>query len=133
MSLFNKLHGGSQGPSRAGKLVTTKMFLGKEGYNPYMAPEEVVSYAKSLRPHELEQMEEYFHCLKRGLRQTGPVITRIDKGNRPYQHPLFHDTSSTPTMKVIIEGGMKAFVADCRSGAIHINFTFDELIEEALN
>ncbi|WP_423149205.1 hypothetical protein [Rubrolithibacter danxiaensis] len=133
MKLFNKLHGGSEGSGHDGSLITAKVFLGKEDGTNYFTAKGFVEYAKSLREHEVEQLEQFFEFVKNGHRIVGTLITRKDKAGRPYQHPPFHMAKSSQGVKVITEGGMAVFIKDYQEGRITINFTLEELIEEALN
>ena len=133
MNLYSKLHGGSQGSNLNQNLVTAKAYLGKETGSNYSTPEKFVSYAKSLREHEVEQLQQFFDFVKNGKRIVGTLIGRKDRAGRPYLHPSFHMANSSQGVKVIIEGGLGAFIKDYQEGKVTIDFTLEELVEEALN
>jgi hypothetical protein len=132
MSIYNKLHQDSGGKANRG--LTAKQFLSKEpNVKGYSNPTLFLEYLKSLRPPELEQTEQFFDFCKRGVRIIGSVVTRTDRSNRSYQHPAFLDGNTQTGCKVILEAGMKEFLQDYRSGKVSINFTLDELVEDAMN
>ncbi len=133
MSLFNKLHGGSEGSGRGRTQVTAKSFLGKEEGPNYSTSDNFLKYAKSLREHEVEQLDQFFGFVKDEVQIIGSLITRQDKGNRKYQHPEFNLMNSKQGVKIIMEAGMANFIKDYQKGKIYIDFTLEELVEEALN
>lgn len=133
MSIFYKLHGGSKGSGRGRTLVTVKSFLGKEEGPSYSNSEKFLNYGKSLREHEIEQLEQFFGFVKEEVQIIGSLITRQDKGNRKYQHPEFNLMNSKQGVKIIVEAGMADFIKDYQKGKIYIDFTLEELIEEAMN
>lgn len=133
MSLFNKLHGGSKVPGRGRQQVTAKSFLGKEEGPNYSTSENFLKYGKSLREHEVEQLEQFFGFVKDDIQIIGSLFTREDKGHRKYQHPEFNLLNSKQGVKIISEAGMANFIKDYQMGKIYIEFTLAELIEEAMN
>lgn len=133
MLLYSKLHGGSKVSGRGRTQVTAKSFLGKEEGPNYSNCEKFLTYGKSLREHEVEQLDQFFGFVKEGVQIIGSLITRQDKSNRMYHHPEFNLMNSKQGVKIILEAGMAEFIKDYQKGKIYIDFTLEELIEEAMN
>lgn len=131
--LFLKLNGeGSK--EVASHVITVSQWLNKDPkVKGYSDPETVILYAKSLRAQEIEQLEQFFNYVRNGVRIIGSLVTRKDRSNRSYQHPTFLNGRSSTGTKVILEAGMKDFLNDYMEGKVSINFTLEELVEEALN
>ena len=114
--------------------LTVKQWLNRDPeVKGYSTAEAFIPYAESLRESEVEQLDQCFTNFKNGLRIVGNLVTRLDKANRPYQHPGFLQGNATIGCKVILEAGMKEFLQDYIAGKVSIKFTLEELIEEALN
>jgi hypothetical protein len=132
--IYDKLHEGSGTGSGSNLKLTAGQFLGKEpNVMGYTTPASFLVYAKSLRPQEVEQLEQAFNHFKDGSRIIGSLVTRTDRSKRVYQHPAFLKGNSQPGCKIILESGMKEFLTDYMAGNVAISFTLEELIEEALN
>ncbi len=132
MKIYNKLHQETGGKGPQG--LTARQFLNKEpNVKGYSHPTLFLEHLKSLRPPELEQQEQLFDFCKNGVRIIGSAITRLDRSNRSYQHPTFLTGNTQTGCKVILEAGMKEFLLDYRAGKVTINFTLEELVEEAMN
>jgi hypothetical protein len=133
--IFLKLNGTTSVPKVSGstRLVTAKGFLGKDGSTGYFKPDELLDYARSLREPEIEQADQTFQCVNAGLRTTGSFVTRVDKGGRQYTYLTFNKINASVGLKVILEGGMKQFINDYQDGKISIDFTLEQLVEEAMN
>lgn len=133
MGLFDILHGDSAPGRENRKTLTASQFLGKDPkVKGYSTSDEFLSYGRGLRPSELEQLEQAFNFFKSGLRVVGSLVTRYDRSNRAYQHPSFLQGRSNVGTKIILEGGMNEFLQDYMSGEFSINFTLQELIQEAM-
>ncbi|RYY49280.1 MAG: hypothetical protein EOO06_07575 [Chitinophagaceae bacterium] len=120
-------------PNGAKAILTPKQFLGIEGSNSYFSVEEFLIYAQSLREVEVEQLDQCIDCMRSGLRMVGAIITRMDKGNRPYSQVKFIKLNANVELKVILEGGMKQFIIDYQDGKFLPGFSLEELVEEATN
>lgn len=132
MRIFNTLHGGSQGSGR--DPITAKEFLGKEGSRKYPSSiEAFLTYCKSLRELEIEQLEQFFSNVKAGRRYIGTIVTRMDKGNRPYKYITFNNLGGNRGVKVVVNEWMNKFINDYYDHKIQIDFTLEQLVEEAMN
>jgi len=132
-NLFVKLHGGSKGPGQEQVVITTKQFLSKDGVEGYTTASEFLTYARSLRPKEVSDLENILLLMASRLRVDNLTNIRTDRGGRLYIFPRFHKPQSDPGGKLILEAGMSKFINDYAEGSISISFTLAELIEEALN
>jgi len=132
--VFVRLHGeGVKSTNGSNLKLTAKLFLGKEGDNPYAAPTGFLKFACSLRETEVEQTEQCLQCMKDGLRTIGSIVTRVDKGGRRYTFLNFLKLNATVGFKYILEGGMDQFLKDYMDGKFQVAFTLEELVEEAMN
>lgn len=133
MSLFNKLNpDDSQGGAQA--KLTAKQFLSKDPkVKGYTTPDAFLTYGKSLRPSEVEQLEQGFSFIKDKVKIIGSLTTRPDRSHRSYAHPTFLHGNAQQGCKIILEAGMKEFLQDYIKGNVAIGFTLEELIEEAMN
>ncbi|WP_183578743.1 hypothetical protein HDF18_22640 [Mucilaginibacter sp. X5P1] len=120
-------------PSGNKVILTARKFLGLDGSEGYFSPSQLLTYAQSLREIEVDQIEQVFTCMKNGLRMAGAIVTRPDKAGRPYSYLSFIKLNATVGLKLILEHGMKQFVLDYQDNKFAVGFSFEELIEEALN
>jgi hypothetical protein len=133
--LFLKLQGASVVTTSSGNkvILTARQFLGLDGGEAYFTPDQLLTYAKSLRDIEVEQGEQVFSCMQAGLRMVGAIITRQDKVGRPYSYLNFIKLNATVGLKLILEHGMKKFILDYQDNKFAVGFSLEELIEEATN
>src|ERR1700744_3470837 len=132
MSLYDKLHGGSQGSAVEPRRLSAKDFLGQEGRPGYTTNEQLLAYVRSLRKDEVEDLELLFKLLNMQHRIDNQTKTRVDKAGRTYVYPRFIiSKKSAPGCKVILEAGMQKLIEDYASALIEVNFSLDELVEEA--
>lgn len=113
--------------------LTAKQFLGKEGSHVYYDATSFLTYAKSLRPNELTDLSQVMTFMNEGLRFTGSLAPRQDKGGRRYVWCSANRTNSTTGAKLILEKGTTKFLEDYVNGKFVVGFTLEELIEEAMN
>lgn len=133
---YLKLHGSTLEEVLNGNrpTLTAKQFLGKEeGQSYFKQSGEFVTFAKTLRPREVEQLDQLFVSMKEGLQIVGSLETRKDKGGRDYAFVNTRRANATTGSKFILEGGMVPFLKDYMDGKFIIGFTLEELIEEAMN
>jgi len=112
--------------------LTTKQFLGKEEGQSYFKPADFIQFAKSLRPQEVEQLEQILSAMQEGLRIVGSLAKRTDKGGRTYVYLNTNRTNATIGAKLILEEGTNIFLKDYMDGKFVVGFTLEELVEEAL-
>jgi hypothetical protein len=118
--VFLRLHGANAKSTKGGsnENLTAKQFLGKEGNRCYSTPDAFVKFAERLREPEVEQLDGAFECMQNGDRTIGAIVTRVDKGGRPYTFVNFLKSNAT---------------VDYMDGQFKVGFTLDELVEEAMN
>lgn len=127
-SLLSELIGKDARPT-----LTAKQFLGKEPGTAYFKPQELVTFAKSLRPREIADLQTVLTGFTDGSRVGGTVAARSDKGGRQYAFITINRANANTGGKYILEGGMVPFLNDYMNGKFIINFTLEQLVEEALN
>lgn len=93
--------------------------------------EEFLKYGESLRDEEVQQLGQFIDFAKHGINVTGSLIKRKDKGGRPYVFTNFLRGKATTGTKIILTPWMDEFINSYIDGRLTINFTLDELIEEA--
>jgi len=113
--------------------LTAKQFLGKEEGPSYFKPEAFVQFAKSLRPKEISELQEVFTGMAEGLRIGGSIAARTDRGGRKYAFVTVNRTNANTGGKYILEGGTIPFLKDYVDGKFVIDFTLEQLVEEAMN
>lgn len=135
MAIYNKLHGGAQGSTNApARVFSAAQFLGKDPEaKGYTNPTSFLAYAESLRPIEADQLETVFGFFKENVRIVGAMPKRYDRAKRQYVHPEFLLGNARQGCKIILEAGMYQFLTDYMNGLVGIDFTADELIDEALS
>ena len=132
---FKRLHSATATTTASSniKILSVKECLGLEGEQSYFEPNDLVTYAQSLREVEIEQLEQGFDCMQKGLRNIGSIVTRTDKGGRSYAYINFVKLNATVGIKFILESGMKKFILDYQDGKFRPGFSLEELVEEAIN
>ena len=123
--ILNALNGGKP-------TLTPKQFLGKEEGTRYFTSEAFIAFAKSLRPQEVDQLDQVFSSMKEGLRVVGSLVKRKDKGGRDYTYLNTNRVNATIGAKFILEQGMTSFLEDYMNGKFIVGFTLEELIDEAM-
>lgn len=118
--------------SSNGKLVlTAKMFLGKEGDFQFITADELSEFIDNGREDDIQEMSDFFDLVKAGYSIIVRRKKRTDKSGNRYQYPNFNRNGNTDGAKVVGIGKMFDFVQGLYDNKFTINFTFDELIEEA--
>lgn len=114
--------------------INAKQFLGIEEGQSYSTSEFIPKFGLSLRDAEAQQFEQAIDYTQKGYPIVGALITRMDKGNRPYVMANFEVRRGVAVpLKVIVEGNILQFLKDYQEGRITINFSLAELIEVAMN
>lgn len=133
MSIYDKIHGQSQGDGSLN--LTAKQFLGKDPNvkGVFNDSKSFLKYVSGLRRVEVDYLDQLFNHMQEGHRMTGALTTRVDKGNNPYQFPNFQRAKGTSGVKVVITPEMSHLLKSYIDGKIAINFTLEELYEEANN
>lgn len=132
MSFYKKMHGNAQSGDKPG-VLTAKEALGKEGHRHYFQANQLLAYLQSLRQNECDFLESLILEMHTNAKLADTGTTRFDKGNRPYKFYEINKNNGRKGFKVILESGMKNFFEDYINGKFSINFTLEELHEEAMN
>jgi len=132
MSFYKKLHPSAKSGNNPG-VLTVKEALGKEGSRHYFQGSQLMVYLQSLRPNECDFLESIVNEMQNNAKLSDTGTTRSDKSNRPYRFYEINKNNGRKGFKVILEAGMKNFIEDYINGKFTINFTLEELHEEALN
>jgi hypothetical protein len=117
-------NGGSQ------KVLTARMFLGKDGHEAYLFAEQLFDFTDNAR---VEDIESFAHVLELGkqFRMIGCSKPKTDKGGNLYIYPAFSRNGNNDGGKVLNIGKLFQFVNDLYDRKFIIGFTYDDLIEEA--
>jgi len=113
------------------KMLTARMFLGKDGHSPYIAPQQLISFVDNGRAEDVEHLSNTIEFSKQ-FRMTACRTSRTpDKGGNYYKWLVFNRNGNEDGAKVINIANLFQFVDDLYNRKIAISFTLDELIEEA--
>ena len=112
-------------------LLTTKMFLGKEGNFQFMTAEQLFQFNDNSREDDILEMAAFFDLVRAGHRIIITRKTRVDKGDNPYKFQNFNRNGNSDGAKVLSIGKIFDFIEGLYDNKFAINFTYDELIEEA--
>lgn len=122
----------AQGAANGGKmLVTTKMFLGKEGNLQFITADELFHFNDHSREDDVNEMVAFFDLVKAGYKPIITRKTRKDQGGNPYKYQSFNRNGNPDGVKVLLIGNIFDFIEGLYDSKYVINFTYDELIEEA--
>jgi len=132
---FKRLHGATLEEALNGgrPVINAKQFLGKEQGTSYFTPERFLEYAKSLRPSEVGDFEQVLLFMQEGLRINGKLTVQTDRGKRKYVYLEAERANSQTGAKLIIEAETGVLLQDYVNAKFVINFTLDELVDEAMN
>ncbi len=133
MSFYSKLHSGAANSGNNPGVLTAKEALGKEGSRQYFQPNNLITHLRSLRLPDCNFLEGIVNEMLQNQKIDDTGTERSDKGNRPYRFYQTRKNNGQKGYKVILEAGMKNFIEDYIAGKFTINFTLEELHEEALN
>ena len=129
--LYEHLHGATSKDGRP--ILTARQLLGKEEGIAYFNSANALIYIRSLRPAELSDFGQVLSFMREGLRIVGNLSPRKDRGKRMYIYPNAQSENATVGAKYILEGGSIPFFKDYCDRKFVINFTLEELVEEAMN
>lgn len=116
---------------RQTRILTATDFFGKKD-GGYCEKDDFIIWGESSRTEDIHNVAKFLKLVKDGNRIVDTSITRTDKGNRPYKYITFILASKfSDGAKLIQEGPWPCVLDDLQKGLIEINFTLDELIEEA--
>lgn len=128
MSLYNKIHGGS---NNSQGLLTARMFFLEHNPNGYMSTVGFPTYIKSLNESNLGSLELCIEYTKNCIRLNSLPILKMDKAGAPYIWANFQMINSTQGFKILIVERLADFIKDYQQGKITIDFTLEELLQVA--
>jgi hypothetical protein len=112
-------------------VLTTKMFLGKEGDNPIVTPDVLFEFNDNAREDDVNDMSAFFDLVKAGYKIIVSRKTRIDQGGNLYKYQNFNRNGNSDGAKVVNIGKIFEFIEGLYDNKFAINFTYDDLLEEA--
>ena len=121
----------SAGSSLNAVLLTAAKFFGKDGSIPYDTPEPFLAHGKKLTPSDVEGMRKCISYAKEGLKTDGGSDIRTDVAGLQYRFYQFYRPKSRPGAKLVLTAGMVRLMSDYQNGKVTIDFTLDDLIDEA--
>ncbi|MGI4727814.1 MAG: hypothetical protein ACRYGB_04505 [Janthinobacterium lividum] len=107
------------------------MFLGKEGSFQFISPEELFEFNDDGREQDVEEMSAFFDLVKQGYRIVPNRKHRKDRGGNQYKYQDFNRNGNTEGVKVVSIGKIFDFISGLYDNKFTIDFTYDDLIEEA--
>jgi hypothetical protein len=122
---------GSPGNSAHAVTISAADYLGKNGKPGFDTPEGLLTYGNSLTSSDEAYLRKFFGFVKQGLRSDGGSELRKDVVGRQYQFITFYLPKSRPGVKLVVSGSLLHFFGQYQNGNIVIDFTLDDLIEEA--
>jgi len=131
MKLFEKLHGSSVA---TGATMTAKeAFKSENNPNGPFDKDGLITYLKSLRKEDCDHLENLFSCMNEGLRMTNSLMGRYDKAGNLYYWATFARANANEGIKILDHEGVVKLVKLYRDGKVKIDFTIDDLVNEALS
>lgn len=121
----------SQSQDKKGNSLTASDFFIENNANGYYTKPDFISTAESLERTEPAQLVETFENCRNGHRIKLNTITRYDKSGKAYMWNEFQYARATRGLRVPSDSGMVRFITDYAHGRINVDFTFDELSDEA--
>lgn len=112
-------------------MLTTKMFLGKEGNFQFITADELFKFNDNSREADIEEMSAFFDLVKVGYKPIITRKTRNDVGGNLYKFQNFNRNGNSDGAKVLSVGKIFDFIEGLYDNKFSINFTYDDLIEEA--
>jgi hypothetical protein len=121
----------SPGTSAHAVRITAAKYFGKDGFKAIDTPENFLSYGKKLTDSDEEGLRKCISFMKEGLKTDGGSDIRRDVAGLQYRFYTFYRPKSRPGAKVILSPELVFFIGQYQNGNIIVDFTLDDLIEEA--
>jgi hypothetical protein len=112
-------------------VLTAAKFLGKDGSTPYVEPKTLLHFIDTARTEDVEEMQSFFGLVKEELKMAINRRINTDRGGNPYKFENFIRPKGPEGVKLMLIDNIQQFVADYQAGKITINFTLEDLVEEA--
>jgi len=113
------------------KELTARQFLGKDGCTPYITPKVLLDFNDDGREDDVSEMSAMFSLANARHRIIVTRKVRTDKGRNRYKFQNFNRNGNPDGAKVVLIGNIEQFLEDLYDNKFVINFTYDDLIEEA--
>jgi hypothetical protein len=107
------------------------MFLGKEGSFQFVTPDELFEFNDDGRDQDVEEMSAFFDLVKQSYRIIPNRKNSIDRGGKQYIYQDFNRSGNNEGVKVVLIGKIPEFIEGLYDNKFTINFSYDDLIEEA--
>jgi len=127
---YNKLHGSVKVTGNVMKAVDA--FKSNNGSGVF-EKEELSTYLRGLRKADYDHTELLFECMRSRLRMTNSLHLRYDRGGNPYYWGVFARANGNEEVKIVGHSGILELVKLYRDGEVQIDFTLEDLIDEALS
>lgn len=127
---YNKLHGTVKA---TGNVMKAYDAFKSNNENGVFEKDEFSKFLRGLRKEDYEHTENLFNCLKERLRMTNSLRLRKDRGENLYYWGDFARANGNEGVKIIGHPGILELIKLYRDGKVQIDFTMDELVDEALS
>ena len=121
----------SQSQEKKGNSITAFDFFKENNPNGYYFKPEFLKVTESLERNEPEQFVEILENLEKGYRIKLETKVRIDKSGKEYIWVDFIFARAVRGLKLVGDAGMVKFISDYAHGKINVDFTIDDLTDEA--
>jgi hypothetical protein len=112
-------------------VLTATAFLGKDGKSAYIEPKTLLHFIDTARTEDIEEMESFFNLVKEDLKMAINRRINVDRGGNRYKYENFIRPKGPEGVKVQIIGEIERFIKEYQQGKFSINFTLEQLVEEA--
>lgn len=128
MSLFKKDdHNGR------GRKLTAKQFFKENDANGYFTKPDFVKYVNGMVNNEADEFVGLISNFKDGAKIDLKFQLREDKAKRQYAWIEFQFAKAKKGFKVVVDGDILRFIEQYAVGLIKVDFTAEDLSDEALN
>lgn len=128
---FRKNQVGGSNENPAVKVLTAKNFFGK-GSSFYDEKQEFLAWGELSRDEDIAQVQKFIFIVKTGLRIINTSTEKRDVGGVPYKFLTYlKPNADRDGVKLVLTGPWGRILEDYQNRLIKIDFTLDELIEEA--
>ena len=112
-------------------ILTASAFLGKDGKEAYITSSVLLQFIDTARNEDIEEMDSFFSLIKENLKMAINRRELTDRGGNKYKYENFLRPKGPEGVKVVLIGDMQRFITEYQQGAFTIDFTLEELVEEA--
>ncbi|WP_423149719.1 hypothetical protein [Rubrolithibacter danxiaensis] len=125
----NKKEDFNKSPKQNLRVINAQNFFGKDGYDE---KHSFLTWGENSRDPDVAQVAKFCLLAKAGCKIINTSTERIDEGSIPYKYIIFlRSSQSNDGTKLVLNGPWRKVLEDYQDGLIKIDFTLDELVEEA--